>query len=360
MKKWKLYGLVGLVVVAVVGLLSSAALGYSLYHTNKNLADANRVIDAKIEEVQEFDSKLGIAESDLRREKDLREAYEKEVKKFQRELQAKTNKIRAKDLEISSRDQTIASLRKKIKGGTSSVTVVEKKPDETGKEVVFETVVDVREVCSDKTLAYSWKDEHERFELKDPDISNSGDETFEYKQYIKITGLVLSDDSGNVKVKKITATEVLRKEDDVGNPTYEPVKDGDLVLVDSKFEYTNKEQNDKSLLDIVTLRPFASFDTAVTPGFGLELVNLGRYIDYANIGLYGKLAFDLSDPLGGSLQSSRMGVGVSYHIVPPLLPTNFAIGASLSTPFNDIGQIVFTVDIILYLTDDLSPFRWLK
>lgn len=360
MEKWKYYGLIGLVVIAAVGLLSSTALGYSLYMTSKNLADANRVINAKIDEIQEFDSKLGIAESDLRREKDLREKYQDEIKAFQRELQQKTDKIRTKDLQISSRDQTIAALRKKITGGTSTVTEVDTKKDETGQEVKFETIVDVKEVCSDKTLAYSWKDEHDRFRLRDPDISQSGDETFEYKQYIKITGLVLTDDTGNVQVKKITATEVLRGEDDAGNPVYEAVKDGDLLLVDSSFEYTNKEENDKHILDIVTLRPFVSFDTAVTPGFGLELINLGRYIDYANFGLYGKLAFDVSDPLGGSLQRSRFGVGLAYHIVPPLVSTNFAIGASVSTPFNDIGQVVFTVDIILYLTEDLNPFRWLK
>ena len=109
------------------------------------------------------------------------------------------------------------------------------------------------------------------------------------------------------------------------------------------------------LLDPITLRPVAFIDTALTPGIGLEVVNLGRWVPWANVGIVPKVAFDLSDPLGGSLQNSRMGVGVVYHLVPPLVNTNFALGASISTPFNDLGTMVFTLDATFYLTQDLFP-----
>jgi len=361
MENIKKYKKILLPVLGTVCLALVLFLGFALYKTNERLADANRVISAKIDDLQEFDSKLGIAESTLHREKDLREKYESETKAFQKEIAEKTNKINAGDLKLKSREETIAALRRTIKGGSSSVTTVEIKTDpKTGDETTFETIVDIKQICDGKTLAYSWEDKHKRFSLKDPDISNLGDEIFEYKQYIRIKGLVLTDKTGNVQVKKIIATEVIRKETKAGEVSYEPIDGGDLELIDSKFEYTNKEEDGRSLLDIVTLRPFASFDTAVMPGFGLELINLGRFVDYANIGLYGKMAFDVSDPLGGSLQNSRMGLGLNYHIIPPLIPTNFAIGAAISTPFNNIGQVVFTVDLILYLTEDLNPFVWLK
>ena len=92
------------------------------------------------------------------------------------------------------------------------------------------------------------------------------------------------------------------------------------------------------------------------PGIGLEVLNAGKLADYYNFGLYGKLSADLADPLGGSLQNSRMGIGINYHIAPPWLKSNFAIGASLNLPFNQLNNPILTIDAILYLTEDLNPF----
>lgn len=361
MEKWKVYAMIALVVLLVVFFVGSLVFGYLWYQTSRDLSQANLIIDTKQEEIQEFDSRLNISKSALKNQSDLADEYRDQVTRLQNKLQKKTDKINTQDLQIKSRDETIAALNRKISGGKTTVTVVEKGEDKPSNQGKFETVVEVGEVCGDKALAYTWQDNENRFKLTDPNIFEPNNETFTYKQYIKITGIVLSDESGNVQVKEVRAVEVVKFADKEGqDPEFRPVKDGELVLIDSKFEYTNKEEDDKSLLDVITLRPYASFDSAITPGFGLEVINLGRYIDYANFGIGPKVAFDVSDPLGGSLQNSRVGISLMYHLAPPLVPTNFAVGASVSTPFNNLGQPVFTVDLILYLTDDLSPLRWFK
>jgi hypothetical protein len=74
------------------------------------------------------------------------------------------------------------------------------------------------------------------------------------------------------------------------------------------------------------------------------------------LGVYTKLSADLKDPLKGSLQNSRIGIGINYHFIPPVIKTNFAIGAAINLPFNKLDSPVLTVDAILYLTEDLNPF----
>jgi hypothetical protein len=346
--------LYGLIIAIVVLFGTTSALGYLFFHSSQKLSEANTVISAHVDEIQEFDRKLGISDSNLRTKDDLVKKHKKELKALGKDFTKLTKKHK---LDIQSRERTIAGLRGAVKGGNTSVTV--STPSTSTGE--FTAVIEVtKEMCNNVAIAYQWEDEKQRFKLKDPDIFKENDESFEYSQHFEIKGYVFTDKTGNIQVKKVELKEVSPVTRDGEETVYEEVDGSDITLVSSKFEYTNKIQNEKHLFDMVTLRPIATFDTAATPGLGIELVNLGRYLDYVNLGLYGKLAFDVSDPLGGSLQNSRIGLGLNYHIIPPMLDTNFAIGASMSTPFNDIGQLVLSVDIILYLTDDLNPFQWLK
>ena len=134
--------------------------------------------------------------------------------------------------------------------------------------------------------------------------------------------------------------------------------DGKVTIADSKFEYTNTpaEEEGWKWLDPITLRPVAVFDVvSLQPGAGLELVNLGRWIPYANIGIVPRVTLDATDVLGGSLQNSRLGIGAVYHFIPPLVNTNLALGVGVSTPFNDLGTWMLYVDLTFYLTDDLFP-----
>lgn len=298
------------------------ALTLQLQITNKN-----HQLD-----IQTMNQNLGLANSELTSQKTLTEHYKSELTKKDAEFEKERLKYK---LEIRSRDNTIATLRGKINGGNSGTgTVVcpglppEKQP-----------VVD-----------YFWEDSLKRFRLDDPNIFVQNNETFSYSQSIKVKGEVFKDKTGNIQVRRVSIEEV--------TADGKQIQDTKVSLVESKFDYVNEklEEKEKKLSDIFTFRPLATFDMALQPGIGFEVANLGRYIDYANIGVYGKVSADVTDPLKGSLQNSRLGIGLDYHFIPPFLKTNFAVGAAVNLPFNKLDSPVLTVDAILYLTEDLNPF----
>lgn len=340
-KYWKYYAVALLIIGNIVFANTALAL-------HKNLGEANNVIQAKVDEIQEFDSKLGLAESDLRRQEDLIKKYKDELKDMDEEVKDLVDKY---DLKLKERDSSIAYWKGKVKGGTSTTTITQPTTTPT-TEGEFETVVevDVKEICGGKTIGYSWKDDDERFHLKDPDISESGDEEFEYKQYVSLKGYVFADETGQIQVKKVEVKEVIPKENEEGDVVYMPVPGQNVSLVESKFEYINKIEDTRNWYDIFGIRLLAMYGTQLYPGIGVEVVNLGRWIDWANVGLYGKLAVNPFDGLMG-LQESTVGVGVSYHLIPPLLDTNIALGVSVNTPFNDLGHMILSVDAIFYLNN---------
>lgn len=343
-KNWKAYSVAAILALNIVLAGTAYYLFDSLQTARNELNKANNVIQAKVDEIQEFDAKMSLAESDLRTQEDLIKKYKAEIDAMESDFKNLTAKY---DLKLKERDSTISYWKGKAKGGTQVVTTTGPDKDSGTFETIVE--VDVKEVCGGKTLAYSWQDEDLRFHLQDPDISTSGDETFEYKQYVSVKGYVFSDETGQIQIKRIEIREVVRKEQN-GDVTYVPVSDQNVRLVDSKFEYINSIENTKGWTDIFGLRAMALFDTQLYPGIGVEVINLGRWIDWANVGLYGKMAFNTHDGLT-RLQESTIGAGVAYHLVPPLINTNLAIGLSINTPFNDLGRMMLSVDAIFYLTN---------
>jgi hypothetical protein len=283
-------------------------------------------------DIQTLNEDLGLADSQLTSQKALTEQYKSELTKKDVEFEKERQKYK---LEIRSKDKIIAVLTGKINGGSSG----------TGGLVCPGLPPEKQPVVN-----YFWQDHLKRFRLDDPDILVQNNETFTYSQNIKVKGEVFKDKTGNLQVRKVSVEEV--------TSNGEIIKDTKVSLLDSQFNYVNDkiEEKQKSLLDVFTFRPLATFDIALQPGIGFEIANLGRYVDYANIGLYGKVSADVSDPLNGSLQNSRIGIGLNYHFVPPVVKTNFAIGAAVNLPFNKLDSPVLTVDAILYLTEDLNPF----
>jgi len=339
-KHWQKYT----VALLIIGNLIFASAAYAF---NKDLGQANNVIQAKVDEIQNFNAKLGLAESDMRRQGDLIKKYKDELDDMDDEVKDLVDKY---DLKLKERDSTVAFWRGKAKGGTTTTTITNPAtPTGTGE---FETVVevDVKELCGGNTIGYTWKDNDDRFHLKDPDISSPGDEEFEYKQYVSLKGYVFADETGQIQIKKVEVKEVLPKEQEDGSVVYMPVPGQNVSLVESKFEYINKVEDTRNWYDIFGLRLMALYGTQLYPGVGVEVVNLGRWIDWANVGLYGKLAVNPFDGLQG-LQKSTVGVGVSYHLIPPLLNTNLALGVSVNTPFDDLGHMILSVDAIFYLTN---------
>lgn len=342
LKHWKPYAIASIVAISIALAGISGVLLNSLLSTQDELRRVNNVINAKVDEIQTFDSNLNIAESDLRIQKDLISKYKKELNEMDLEFKKLTKDY---NLKLKTRDSSIAYWKGRASGGTQTITT----PKVDGE--TFDTVVeiDVKELCGGKTLAYEWKDNDLRFHLYDPDISVSGDEVFEYKQYVSIRGYVFSDDTGQIQIKRIEVKEVTPVERD-GDTVYLPIPGQNVKLVDSKFEYINSLEHSNKWSDVFGIRALVLMDTNLYPGIGIEVLNLGRWIDWANVGLYGKLAFNVQEDFS-NLNQSTVGAGVLYHFVPPLVNTNMAIGISANTPFNHVGRIMLSIDAIFFLNN---------
>jgi hypothetical protein len=336
--EWKWVGVIAAVVFNIVSAGTAVACYNGWADTENELEQANTVIKAKIEELQSFNSKLGIADSTLLRHQDLIEKYEEEVEHLDEDF---LELVEKHDLELKSRDRTITGLKGRETGGRTTVT--------TGN---FETIININEVCDGKQIAYEWQDKTHRFHLKDPDIAIPNNEVFDYQQWVAIKGFVFTDATGNIQVKKLEIQEVIRNINEEGEVTYDIIPGGKVTIADSKFEYTNKSPKEESWswFDPITLRPVALFDVvSLQPGLGLELFNLGKWFPLVNIGLVPKVSLDTTL----NMSNSRMGIGAVYHFLPPLVDTNLALGVGVTTPFNDIGRMMLSVDLIFYLTNDL-------
>lgn len=301
-----------------------------------NEKEKTKTLENKIEamsqlhnnEILKLNKELGISESKLVQQEVLAEKYKSELTK----KDAAFEKLRKKyNLDIKSRDDLIAELKGSAVGST---VVVGNCGDEENKPVI----------------KYAWKDNLNRFILNDENIFVDGNEQFSYKLKFSVKGEIFSDKDGIIKTRKVSIKEVAGNDNKV-------VSDSNVEIVSNDFIYVDdKQPREKKILDVFTLRPITTFDIALMPGFGLEILNTGKLVDFANIGLYAKLAADITNPFNGSLQNSRLGIGINYHVIPPLLKTNFAIGAAINLPFNKLDSPVLTIDAILYLTEDLNPF----
>jgi hypothetical protein len=322
---------------AVIMLLLVVFLAYAINDTLKQ-RQYNRTLSQKFEsmmnnhqiDILNLNEDIGLADSQLITQQLLNEQYKRSLDKKDQEFEKMRKKY---GLDIKSRDDTIAKLKGISTGGT---TVVSGKCNEGSTEATV--------------ISYEWQDNLKRFKLKDPDIFQNNNETFTYEQNIKVTGEIFADKTGNIRARKVELKEVW------GNNNKQ-VTDSNIKLVSSDFVYVNeKEETAKSFVDIFTFRPVATFDVALMPGVGVEVLNLGKLLQYVNVGVYTKLSADLSDPFNGSLQKSRIGVGLDYHFIPPILKTNFALGTAINFPFDKLDSPVLTIDAILYLTEDLNPF----
>jgi len=344
--------------IIIAMTIAMLALGAFSFYSFNSWQDEINKLSAKDAQIQQLDTELGLAKSELLSSNELNQKYKDEIDHFPEELQKIINEY---NLQLKSKDSLIAQLRNKVKGGKTRVVIIDRPESDgnnDGRGVTIEDEDGNKINPSEQIISYEWEENLGRFKLVDPDIFTPNNEEFTSSQHMKIVGHVLYGKNGQLQIRKVELQEVIPDGiDENGNIKYKNVPNSKVELVDSQFEYTNNlPLKKKNLLDVITLRPVATFDTAMTPGLGMEFANLGRLIDYANVGVNTKISADLTDPLGGSLQKSRMSVGLHYQFVPPLIDTNFAIGASIGVPFNDLRQPVFTIDAILFLTQDLSPF----
>ena len=320
----------GLLIVLTIGLVISII---AIFGLNKELNNSTEIGATKDAIIQEMNTKLGLAQSTLESSKQLNENYKSEIDQFPTEIKKIVDK---NQLELRSRDETIAKLKNSVSGGTTTV-VVNTPPSATNQG----------------SISYEWSDKLSRFKLTDPDIFTKDNEKFEYNQNFRVIGQILSNKDGKFQLRHMELQEVVPDGTVVdGKINYKPVDGGKLSIVDSKFEFTPPPPPAKTLSDLFTLRILAIYDSQLDPGIGLEVINGKKLLNYANFGLNVSNAFNLTDPLHGSLQKSRIGIGIDYQLVPPLVDSNFGIGLTVSTPYNNlINQWYLTIDGIFFLTN---------
>lgn len=282
--------------------------------------------------------KLGLAKTNLITQEELTRQYKKELEDRNSEFE----QFRIKhELQIASKDEMIAKLIGEIEDG-KTVTTGECLKDKAGK-------------C--KPVQYFWEDKLGRFKLIDPDIWTQNNEKFFFSQFFRVKGEIFSDKQGSFKVRKVKIEELYDSDQNKPGLQAALVPNSKLQILDNNFNYVADDQKKtKSFSDIFTFKPMITLDTQINAGVGFEVINLGRYFDYLNFGLYPKASVSFNDGIVSALQGLNVGIGVNYHIVPPLLPTNFALGISLNFPTANLQTPTLTADIILYLTEDLNPF----
>jgi len=325
---------------AVAAVLAAALLffGFTIFQLRGELDASRQALEAQQgqitgqkSELQRANARLGLAESDLVSRDSIIAKYKKDVEDLNIQIGRLKGGGRPKPTSADSGTVAVGGTT----GGEGKLTIVPGDPEDKGE-------------TSPPLASYSWADSSNRFHLLDPDISNPGDETFTYKLKIRVNGYILEDETGKIRGRQVVARELIEKRLPDGTVSVE--EGPPLPIEDNIYQYSLPKP-EKKVFDVFRLRGYALFDTSLNPGIGLELLNIGRYVDYVNIGLGPFLSIEVSD-LPRSIQSSLLGLGLQYTLVPPLISTNIGIGLGIATPADDLfGRFQITGNVIFYLTN---------
>ena len=281
-------------------------------------SNAEQIAGKKLE-IQQYNEKLGLAESRIISKDSLIKKYEKQLA-----------------------DAALLKPTKKIKGSKNVSPIV---ADEAVIVVDGKDNNGIQSTAEDKNvIAYNWEDSSGRFKLVDPDIKKSGNEQFSYKLKLKISGFLLSDDKGKIQARQVIAQEQITKDGKttLGQP---------LEIESNIIEYIPEPHKNKKVTDIFHPRAYALFDTTLQPGLGVELINIGNVVDFVNVGI-GPFVSVKTDKFPDKINSSRLGVGVQYSFLDPLISTNIGVGLGVSTPLDNFGgQAIVSGNIIFYLNN---------
>lgn len=269
-------------------------------------------------EVQRFNGELGLANSIVASRNTLLDQYEAEIG----ELRMRLRGIRgAAALRPVARDQAVIPISGGTTGGEQTAV-----PDQSG------------------VMAYSWADPTGRFNLQDPDIAVSGNEKFTYSTKLRVTGYLLSDADGKVQARQVIAREqyVVDGKTELGPP---------IPLEQNIMEYVPEAQKSPTISDIFRPRALVIASTAGKLGVGVEIANLGHYLDYANVGV-GLTLSTSGATVEQAVKNTDIGAVVTYWGLPPIVSTNIAVGVGVTTPAEAPGsQVGVTGNILFYLNN---------
>lgn len=272
---------------------------------------------------------LGIAQSKLMSQDDLVKAYEADKIK----TTAAFNGFKKQyQLQLDSYQKTVAQLEQQVHGGTTTVSGGEKRqPTDPKPDKQFDKPIDPQT----SKLAYDWKSADGRFELQDPDVFSSNNETFKLHQNFVITGEIYKQKNGFLKTERLQLDEVVEygKNAD-GSIKYKTV--ASAKVVDSKFNYTEQSPDTWAPhKGVFGLWGVVSANFALNNGFKPRFL-LGTGIEFLNwkgLGLGTQVFLDTN-----VWQDSGFGIDIAYRPTIKNTLLNIAIDVGVATQFRQAFQ----------------------
>jgi hypothetical protein len=325
-----------LAVILVVALVAVNAY-WSKFKTDDQLETYRRQLSGQLtqkeQELQQANSDLNILNSKLVSQQELADELGRENTKLDQEFE---DFKRKHNLIIKSKDRTIARLQGQISGGNSDAGTT---PNNGTAQEVCDSA---RENC---TFNYSWEDRYGRFQLVDPDIFESGDESFTYSQSFRISGEVYEQQDGSLMTKRLTLNEV-----NLVNGGWVDIPGAKVEIVASDFKYHNPPaiETEWEWTDLFRLRGVAIASVSLFPDTGHLKLGLGlEFFNFEGFGINSHTAIDFTD-----LNSWEQRIGLAYSPKFCNLDLNFALSVSVGSPFTRFGQVwTFNTGVIFYLNN---------
>lgn len=316
-------------VLLVLVVFTAGGLGYRVNGQNQKLETYNRQLQGQLtkkeRELTEANQTLGTLNSQLLTQQSLNEALSEEKSTITQEFK---DFIDRHNLQIREKERVIARLQKELQGGTTTV-----------QPGVF-----CDQIGDNCVIAYSWQDQYGRFKLTDPNIFQSGDETFISNQHFKIYGEVYEQKEGSLLTKRLVLRELYKDGDQ-----YKEIPDGEMEILESDFKYSNPPLVDESSwTDVFRLRGVAGVSVQLFPKPGTMRLALGfQFLQWEGIGVNSHTAIDFED-----FKNWEQRLGVTYSPTFWGLDLNFGLSVSVGTPFMAFGQMwTFNTGVVFYLNN---------
>jgi hypothetical protein len=321
--KYALYAII------VIGALSVFKMRSCQNAENERLQTYNRQLQGQLSdaerELQAAHHELGVAKSNLITQEELsKKEREEKDKKF-------ADFVKKHNLKVKSLDRTIAKLKQKTDGGTTTTTVSDS-----------ERCNGIEKLC---TVAYNWEDALGRFRLKDPNIFESGNEEFESAQLFKIYGEIYEQQDSSLQIRRLVLREMFRNQDG----ELEQIPGGKADIIESEFSYSNSPApTETSWRDLFRLRAIMVGSISILPNGGQTHLGAGaQFFEWQKFGINTHTAIDFED-----LGNTEQRLGFSYSPSPFDLDLNLAVHLSLGTPFTGFFKdYTISTGMIFYINN---------
>lgn len=329
--------IISLVVILVIGLVIGAiATSLPLRQRYKKLLDEYErqhrgELTEKERQLQNANQELGTIRSRWQEEVAIKERVQQELSNNRLALEQIDRLNKTYKLRLDSYQKIVASLQDTLKGlGEAFVS---------GK------------ICSlvQEPIPYRYIIKHanglsERISLTDADICAQGDETLVLNQTFTVDAIVYQQKDGFLKTQQAWVSEI----DPVTGHVYNKVT---IDTAKSSFDYDVT----KPVLELPSEFPFSfsflkfndplllvSYDSYRSIGAGLEWLRFWR--------IGANLRYNHRIPNDDAIKS-RLSAGLLYHLGWKDKETNIGLGASVSTPVQDIasqwlGTVEITFDLL--------------